>query len=41
MARGGAALHLMRIEAVETATMLTNSARLGGKEGPSLKSNHG
>jgi len=31
----------MRMEAVETATMLTNIARLGGKDGLSLKAHHG
>ncbi len=33
MTRGGAALILMMMEAVETATMLTSKARLGGKAG--------
>jgi hypothetical protein len=38
---GGAVLHFIRIDAVETAIILTNIAKLGGKEGPSLKSYHG
>jgi hypothetical protein len=37
IAIGGAALNLMRIDAVETATMLTSSARFGGKGGLSVK----
>ena len=41
IARGAALLHLMRMEAVETAMMLANIARLGGKDGPSLKVHHG
>jgi hypothetical protein len=37
IAIGGAALILMRIDAVETATMLTSSARFGGNAGLSVK----
>jgi len=37
MAIGGAALSLMRIDAVDTATMLASSARFGGKDGLSVK----
>jgi hypothetical protein len=37
IAIGGAVLNLMRIDAVETATMLTSRARFGGKDGLSVK----
>ncbi len=41
MARGPASLILIRMEAVDTATMLTNSATFGGNPGLSPTANHG
>ncbi len=39
MVRGGASLIRMRMDAVETAAMLTKRARLGGIGGSSLTAN--